>query len=242
MKIIISGGNGKLAQKIIEAAKNYEVIAPDKEQMNVYDLTQVEQFISNNKPDVFIHAAAYTKPMSKHEKHPDESIRSNVIGTSNVTLACMKHNVKLVYISTDYVYPGIDGNYSETDSLSPYMERPDGIAKYGWSKLGGECSVRIYDNSLILRVCICDYPFPHNQALTDVKKSMMYNFEAAEIIVKLLDQKGVINIGGKSQTVYDFASKDNPNIKKVRKQDIKDVYIAPDTSMDTSKMRRIIND
>ena len=242
MKIIISGGNGKLAQSIIEQSIGHDIVAPSRQEMNVSNLWEIEDEIKHHNPDVFIHAAAYTKPMNKHEKHPDESIRTNIIGTSNVTLACMKHDVKLVYISTDYVYPGTDGNYSETDSLSPYMEKSDGIAKYGWSKLGGECAVRIYDNSLILRACISEYPFPHNQALTDVKKSLMYNFEAARIILKLLNEKGVINLGGDSQSVYDFASKRNPRIKKITRQDVKDVCIAPDTSMNTFKLKEILND
>ena len=154
----------------------------------------------------------------------------------------MKHNIKLVYISTDYVYPGTDGDYNEDDALSPFIGNSDGVTKYGWSKLGGECAVRMYDNSLILRTCICDYPFPHRQALTDVKKSLMYNFEAARIILKLLNEKGVINLGGDSQSVYDFASKKNTRIKKITRQDVKDVCIAPDTSMNTSKLKEILND
>ena len=235
-KILISGGLGKFAkQLLLQGSKKFEIHAPSRQDMDISSPRHLYSHIIRFNPDYFIHAAAMTRPMRNHEISPIKSMKTNIEGTCNVVEACCTTGLKVIYISTDYVYPGNDGNYSESDGLLPFT-------KYGWSKLGGECSVRIYDNSLILRVCICDYPFPHNQALTDVKKSMMYNFEAAEIIVKLLDQKGVINIGGKSQTVYDFASKDNPNIKKVRKQDIKDVYIAPDTSMDTSKMRRIIND
>ena len=70
----------------------------------------------------------------------------------------------------------------------------------------------------------------------------MYNFEAARVILKLLNEKGVINLGGDSQSVYDFASKKNPRIKKITRQDVKDVCIAPDTSMNTCKLKEILND
>ena len=242
MKVMISGGKGNLAQNIIEQSNDHDIVAPSRQEMNVSNLWEIEDEIKHHNPDVFIHAAAYTRPMRKHQDNPDKSIQANIIGTSNVVLACMKHNIKLVYISTDYVYPGTDGDYHEDDALSPFMGKSDGVTKYGWSKLGGECAVRMYDNSLILRTCICDYPFPHGKALTDVKKSLMYNFEAARIILKLLNEKGVINLGGDSQSVYDFASKKNPRIRKITRQDVKDVYIAPDTSMNTSRLKEILND
>lgn len=242
MKIMISGGKGNLAQEIIEQSNGQDIVAPSRQEMNVSNLWEIEDEIKHYNPDVFIHAAAYTRPMHKHQNNPDKSIQANIIGTSNVVLACMKHNIKLVYISTDYVYPGTNGNYNEDDALSPFIGNSDGVTKYGWSKLGGECAVRMYDNSLILRTCICDYPFPHGQALTDVKKSLMYNFEAARVILKLLNEKGVINLGGNSQSVYDFASKKNPSINKITRQDVKDVHIAPDTSMNTSKLKEILND
>ena len=242
MKVMISGGKGNLAQNIIEQSNDHDIVAPSRQEMNVSNLWEIEDEIKHHNPDVFIHAAAYTRPMRKHQDNPDKSIQANIIGTSNVVLACMKHNIKLVYISTDYVYPGTDGDYHEDDALSPFMGKSDGVTKYGWSKLGGECAVRMYDNSLILRTCICNHPFPHGQALTDVKKSLMYNFEAARIILKLLNEKGVINLGGDSQSVYDFASKKNPRIRKITRQDVKDVYIAPDTSMNTSRLKEILND
>ena len=65
------------------------------------------------KPDILIHTAALTRPMIKHIDNPNISIKTNIIGTSNIVLACMEYNIKLIYISTDYVYPCTSGNYSE---------------------------------------------------------------------------------------------------------------------------------
>ena len=131
--------------------------------------------------------------------------------------------------------------YNEDSHLSPYYGNNDGVTKYGWSKLGGECAVKIYDNSLILRLCICNYPFPHPKAAVDIKKSLMYDYQAAKIIMLLLEEEGVINVGGESQSVYDFAKQDNPNIQILSREDILDVNIAPDTTMNTSKMKKIIS-
>ena len=65
-----------------------------------------------------------------HEKEISKSINLNIIGTCNLVAACSEKKIKIIYFSTQYVYPGKKGNYKETDSLLPTMN-------YGWSKLGG---------------------------------------------------------------------------------------------------------
>jgi len=249
-KMLISGGDGKFATQIIESNRDlpadtkYQIFAPSKEEMDITDAEIVEQHVSGWKPDVFLHAAAYTRPMAKHYENPDKSIQINIIGTANIVLACMRHDVKFVYVSTDYVYPGTEGNYKETDSLLPYSKDniKDGCFKYGWSKLGGEAAAHIYDNSLILRVCMCNSPFPHNKALADVKKSLMYDKEAAKIVLQLLDETGIINIGGEPQTIHEFAKKDNPEIEKMFIEGVKDVSMAPNITMNIDKLKNILGE
>ena len=79
--------------------------------------------------------------MDVHKKNITKSINTNIIGTANIVKACQKNNIKLIYFSTNYVYQGIKGNYSETDPVLP-------INNYAISKFGGECSVQMYENSL----------------------------------------------------------------------------------------------
>ena len=203
--------------------------------MDITKTEDIDYFIYSNKPDYFIHAGALTRPMVIHESEPNKSIITNIIGTSNVVLACMKYNLKLIYLSTDYVYPGIEGNYGEDDYLKPFTN-------YGWSKLGGECAVRLYDNHLILRMAMNKRPFPHPKALVDMKKSLMYIDDASKVVLELLDEMGTINIGGKSQSVYNFVKESNPNIGKIYLNDIEDVNMATDCSMDTTKMKELLND
>jgi dTDP-4-dehydrorhamnose reductase len=239
-KILISGGEGKLAKQIKNLNSEYQILSPTHKEMDITKLEDLESMIKKHDPDIFLHAAAYTRPMYKHQENNDVSVKTNIIGTANVVLVCIKYNIKLVYISTDYVYPGIQGNYNEEASLSPYKGNNDGVTKYGWSKLGGECAVRMHNDSLILRVCMCNYPFPHKAAAIDIRKSLMFEHDAATVILKLLEENGVINVGGPAQTVYEFASESNPKVERISRKDIKDVNIAPDTTMNIEKMQKAL--
>ena len=234
-KIIISGGDGNLAKEIIKVNKNNKIYSLSKKYLDVTNPAQLDTFISNIKPDIFIHAGALTRPMDKHINYPDISIKSNIIGTSNVVLSCLKYNVKLIYISTDYVYPCIDGNYSEKDALLPVNE-------YAWSKLGGECAVKLYKNSLILRMALCQKPFPHPKALADITKSYIYMDKAANIILNLLNETGIINVGGEPKSPYEFIKSNNPKIQKTFLKDIKNVKMGKNSSLNISKMEKILND
>ena len=234
-KILISGGNGEFAKELQRCSTSYIMISPSKDEMNIKNINDIDHYVNSKKPDYFIHAGALTRPMVIHENSSDESISTNIIGTANVVLTCMKYNIKLIYLSTDYVYPGIDGNYNEEDYLKPFK-------KYGWSKLGGECSVRLYDNHLILRMAMNKRPFPHPKALADMKKSLMYIDDAARVVLELLDEEGTVNVGGKSQSVYDFVSESNPNVERITLKEISDVNMAKDCSMNTDKLKKIIDD
>ena len=237
MKILVTGGNGEFCKYLVEQGKEHSFLTPTKEEADIRHYWNLDRyFYSHQKEfDYVIHAAAITRPMVIHEDHPKLSIHTNIIGTSNVVLMCERYNKKIIYISTDYVYSGKYGNYKETDSLKPFT-------KYGWSKLGGECAVQMYDNHLILRMAMNKKPFPHPKALKDMRKSLMYIQDAAKITLKLLDQKGIINVGGKSQSVYDFVKEENPNVEPIYLNDISDVNMATDCSMDTTKMKEVIDD
>ena len=78
--------------------------------------------------------------MKLHEKNISKSIDLNIIGTVNLVKEASKSNIKIIYLSTSYVYPGTKGNYKENDPVKPWNN-------YSWSKLGGECAVQMYKNS-----------------------------------------------------------------------------------------------
>ena len=236
-KILVTGGNGEFCKHLVEQGKDFSFLTPTKKEADIRHFWQLDRYFYQyqNDFDIVIHAGAITRPMVIHEDDPKLSIKTNIIGTANVVMACEKYNKKIIYISTDYVYPGTVGNYKERDDLNPFT-------KYGWSKLGGECAVQMYDNHLILRMSMNRKPFPHPKALKDMRKSLIYIEDAAKITLKLLDEKGVINIGGKSQSVYDFVKEENPNIEPIYLSEISDVNMATDCSMDTTKMKKVIDD
>ena len=117
--------------------------------------------------------------------------------------------IKIIYVSTSYVYPKFKKAHKETDTLLPWNN-------YGWSKMGGECAVQMYKNSLIIRACVSEKPFLHKKAFGNVKASFLYHDQAAKIIFKLISKKGIINLGGKAQTIFDFAKKTNRDVKKIK--------------------------
>lgn len=231
----MSGGTGKFAQQILRYNNNYEIIAPSRSEMDISNIDEIEKYFIENNPDIFLHAAAMTRPMVKHIIDPSLSIQTNIIGTSNVALMCIKHNTKLVYLSTDYVYPGTSGEYKEEDPVRPFNE-------YAWSKLGGECAAQLCEGALILRMSMSDKPFPHPKAFVDVKKNMIYNDAAAKLVLRLLDFKGVINVGGEPRYIYDFVKEHDPNIDKISLKDISDVKVAPNPYMNIDKMKRLLNE
>ena len=173
--------------------------------------------------------------MNLHNKDIEQSIDKNIIGTANITKACSEYNIKLIYMSTCYVYPGLKGNYDEESPVLP-------INNYAWSKLGGESSVRMYKNSLILRASVTEKPFIHKNAFVDFKTNFIFHEDLIPKILKLINQKGVINVGGKSQSVYNFAKKFNSKIKKILARKLLGKNARLNTTMSLKKFKRLSND
>ena len=207
-KILVTGGDGRFASKLKKIKSKFNFIYFNKKKLNILNFTSILKVLKKQKPDYLLHLAGLSRPMNMHEKKISSSINLNIIGTANLVVACSKLNIKIIYFSTSYIYPGKKGNYKETDPLLPWNN-------YGWSKLGGESAVQMYKNSLILRICMTEKPFIHNKAYANVMSNFIYQDEVVKIFLKVLDKKGVYNIGGKSQTIYNFAKKYKKDIKKM---------------------------
>ena len=207
-KILFTGGSGRFAKIFKLKKNNFLIDYPKRKKFNIESLGSMQKYIKKNKPDYLIHCAGLSRPMNIHEKNISNSISTNIIGTSNVVKICSQNNIKLIYFSTNYVYPGKKGDYSENDPVLP-------INNYALSKFGGECAVQMYKNSLILRICMTEKPFVHKKAFKDVVMNFMYHEELAKNLLKLINKRGIINIGGTKQTVYNFAKKSNSKVKPV---------------------------
>ena len=206
-KILVTGGNGRFANILKKTNFNKKLIFRNKSQLNIEAISSIEKNIKKFKPKIILHLAGISRPMSFHDKKINESITTNIIGTCNLVNCCFKHNIKIIYFSTNYVYAGLKGNYKEYDPVLPWNN-------YGWSKIGGESAVQMYKNSLILRVCMTEKPFLHKSAYSNVRTNFTYQEDIAKILPKLINKKGIINVGGNTTTIYNFAKKNNKSIKK----------------------------
>ena len=197
-KIVITGGSGRFGSKLKKIKNKFKLIFPNKRELNILNLKSIKKYLEIKKPKYLIHLAGLSRPMENHNKHIGKSIDLNIIGTANITKVCSKLGIKLIYFSTTYVYPGIKGNYKETDATSPYNI-------YGWSKLGAECSVRCLSNFCIIRTRFFDPShIPFKKSASDLYTSSIPIEDLVDAIIKILsiDLVGIINIGFPRQSDY----------------------------------------
>jgi len=232
-RIVITGGTGRFGLELKKIKSRYELFFPKKNELNILNIKSIQNYLKLKKPKYLIHLAGLSRPMKMHETFLTKSIDLNIIGTANITKICSDLNIKLIYFSTSYVYPGTAGNYKEDDPLFP-------INNYAWSKLGGECAVQMYKNSLILRVCMCEKPFVHNKAFVDFIANFIFHEDIAKCLFKLIKKNGIINVGGKAQSVYNFAKKYNPKIKKIYAKKTMGTKHTLNTSINIKKLKNII--
>jgi len=233
-KILITGGSGLLGRELEKILPN--AYYPSHSEFDIISYDKMKKYILNKKIDTILHAAAITK-LEDIRKDATSALETNIIGTSNLVKLCMENNIRIVYVSTDYVFSGEKGNYSENDELLP-------VNKYAWSKLGGECAVKLYDNSLIVRTSFGPYPFPYEGAFVDQWTSRDDVRNVAKKIKQLIESNinGIIHIGSGRKTVYEYAQTISPDkdIKKISIKDMK-LVLPKDTSLNTSKYDDIFN-
>jgi len=203
MKIVITGKNGMLSNELAKLEPS--ILRLGK---NDFDITSTDIIykLSELNPDIIIHAGAITDNLEV-TKNPLDSIKTNIIGTANISEYCIINKKRLVYISTDYIYPGTTGDYKETDPILPNNH-------YAWTKLGGECSVRFVDNHLIIRTSFGSNKFPYEKAWTNQIVSKDYVDIIAKKILRasISEITGILNIGTEPKTMFEYASRKN-NIK-----------------------------
>ena len=232
-KIVVTGGSGRFGKVLKKNTFFKKSYFPTKNQLNILSTKSIKKYLTSKKPKILIHLAALSRPMNIHDKNISKSIDLNIIGTANIVKICSELKIKLIYFSTNYVYPSTKGNYVEESPLLP-------INNYAWSKLGGESAVQLYKNSLILRVCMAERPFIHKEAFGDFKTNFIFHDEVAKILFKLINKKGIINLGGKSQTVYSFVKKFNPKIRKFYARKLLGSKYPLNPSMNTAKLKKIL--
>jgi dTDP-4-dehydrorhamnose reductase len=145
MKILLTGKNGQVGfelQKILSLLG--EVIATDREELDLTNTDAIRAFIDQTKPDIIINPAAFTA-VDKAESEPDLAYKINVTAPEVLAEKASELNIPLVHFSTDYVFDGLKKEaYVETDKTNPQ-------SIYGKTKCEGEEKIRKYVKHIILR-------------------------------------------------------------------------------------------
>ena len=239
MKVLITGSNGLLGQHLIKMlieTTTHTIIATGRGEgrlpftssgrynyfsLDITDGMAVNDFILVHKPDVIIHAAAMTQP-DPCEQHPVECWNINVTGTRFLISAAASINAKFIYISTDFVFDGLQGPYKETDEPNP-------VNYYGSSKLAAEKAVMesklqwaivrtvlVYGNILVgNRSNIVSWAKENLEnskpikVVSDQWRTPTYVEDLAKGVLLVLEKNatGVYHIsGGEGMTPYDMAT------------------------------------
>ena len=230
-KILVTGGDGRFAKVLKEKNKILNLKFLSKKELDILNLDSIEKCFIKFKPKIIFHCAGLSRPMEIHNENIAKSIDLNIIGTANIVKACKKKNIKLIYFSTGYVYQGTKGNYREIDPVKPFNN-------YGFSKLGGECAVQMYKNSLILRITMTEKPFAYKRGYTNLFSNYMFHEDLVKILPKIIEQYGIINIGGKTRSIFNFGKIYN---KKLLKTKCKDKNIPLKQTMNLQKLKKILD-
>lgn len=148
MKVLVTGVKGQLGYDVVKELekRGYQPIGVDRDEMDLMDNTAIRTFIMELKPEAIIHCAAYTA-VDKAEEEVEVCYQINAESVKVIAECAKELDIKLIYISTDYVFDGTkEGEYTETDTPNP-------INVYGASKLKGEQYVQeLLEKYYIVRI------------------------------------------------------------------------------------------
>ncbi|MGI8487670.1 dTDP-4-dehydrorhamnose reductase [Pectobacterium sp. S5] len=219
MKILLTGANGQLGRCFQDRLPaEWEILATDSNELDITDLERVAEVVKSFQPDAIVNAAAYTT-VDKAESEPEIAKSINVHGPQNLAIVATKYNVRLVHVSTDYVFDGSATEpYNEDSATNP-------LSVYGNTKLAGEQAVtKISPEAIIVRTAWVFSEYGNNFVKTmlrlakerdslsivnDQRGCPTYAGDLAQAIISLLEKNvdgGVYHYcGDKEVSWYEFA-------------------------------------
>lgn len=237
MKIFVTGGAGRMGTDLLPRLERhgFNLIAPSSKEASITDFDTISRAIADAQPDIVLHMAAYTD-VAKAEIDHAACYAVNVLGSRNVARAAAQAKARLVHISTDYVFDGERGMYSETDAPNPSNY-------YSLTKALGEEAARVAPNSLIVRTSFKDAVWKYPVAFADQFTSADYTDVIATELELLLVHLSSINadvlhLVTERKSILELASRRNPHVQAGTRIGAK-VHIPPDVSLDNSKWLEI---
>lgn len=268
-KILVTGSSGLLGSKIVEQAREHfkaipthrtKSLFPNSVEMNITDEGNVLRVFNKFKPDIVVHTAAETN-VDRCEVNKEHAWKVNVEGTRNIAMACNEVGSKIVYVSTDYVFEGEKGLYTEEDEPNP-------INYYGLTKLKGEKYVaQVCRDHVIVRTSVLYgwHPWKPNfvkWVISSLKEGKQVNVvddhynsptladDLAEVILEIIekDLKGLYHTAGSERIDrFEFALKvaetfnlDSSLIKPIKMSELK-LWVAKrprDSSLCVDKIQK----
>ena len=246
-RYLVTGVNGQLGYDIVNELKDrgeYDVLAIDREDMDITDREQVMKIVKAYNPDVIFHCAAWTA-VDKAEELPEECRKVNVDGTKNLTDASIEVGAKIVYMSTDYVFDGEkDGLYTEEDTPNPK-------SVYGQTKFEGEEEVRRNPQHFITRISwvfgengnnfvktmlkLAD-KYPELTVVDDQIGSPTYTVDLAKLLVEMAETEkyGTYHVNNEGYCSWaefaDFIMRNNDKKTRIKPVTTDEYYEGKDTT------------
>jgi dTDP-4-dehydrorhamnose reductase len=225
LKVLILG-DGLLGSEI-EKQTGWDCISRKK---NNFSIDNFENLIPKNKYNVILNCIANTNTYSTDQKSHWEI---NYKFVHNLINFCNENNIKLIHISTDYLYTGSVNNASELD-VPVHCN-----TWYGYTKLLSDGLVQLLSNNyLLIRCTHKPNPFPYNKAWVDQVGNFDYVNVISELIIKSINKglKGLYNLGTDVKTMFELAIKTN-NVSK----EFSPLNVPKNTSMEISKLTSDLN-
>lgn len=229
MKFLIAGGEGRLGKALAKELGS-GAVAIGKADLDVTKRRNIEEVVGEVNPDVIINCAAILSVQAEREKKLAWDV--NVTGAANLSKSAFFRCIRLVHISTDYVFDGQKGSYREDDVPNP-------VNYYGYTKSVGEAVVAHDNVSLVLRAPFrYDGPWQYETAFVDQWISGRWMVEVVpDIVAACCDTSlfGILHIGGDRNTVFSLARQRHPAVFPGQRSDFKEFSIPYDVTLDSSR-------
>ncbi len=195
MKILVTGSNGLLGQKLtalLQKDDNVTLIATARGEsaipvtkgkfisLDITDKASVDRVLSEAKPDVVIHGAAMTQ-VDQCETDREACWTANVTAVENIIAACTQNNIHLVHVSTDFVFDGSHGPLAEEEQTNP-------VNYYGESKLAAEQLVQKSKLQWVILRTVLVYGITHDASRSNIVVWVKNSLEAGKEIQVVNDQ------------------------------------------------------
>jgi dTDP-4-dehydrorhamnose reductase len=243
MRLLLIGGSGLLGTEIQRQLKllhpSVHVDAPTHKELDICNIKKIIPYVQRKYDKIMLLAGEKNQNVIEQDSY--RALRTNIQGIGNVveSLQISDSPTQLVYVSTGYVYKGDKQYHKEDDGVLP-------CNKYAWSKLGGECIVRMLDEKqyLVIRCEFSKAPWHRSHAFIDQYTSreeiVITTYKMCALLLK--NATGTFNIGGKRQSVYQYARSldQGKKISKCKMKDFATVPLPYDSSLNTSKYNKFM--